>query len=290
MKTRLFLFTVSFLLLACSNDDENPLPEEQNTELKIKKYTSISIDANGSPNGEIVEYFFDENGKKTKDHIINSFSDYFWEYTYNDLGQVKRKAHNHLNYPIDFVENYYYGTNNKPWVVFRDWDNDGVNMDSISFSYQPQKINVQWHTPGQDRTEFSYNNEDVLTTIKHMGDPGTVGDEIITYDSSSNIINLNITFNLNHEVNHKYEYDEKINPFFEEFHNFPFNTYYYGYLSSHPLFISPSNATKITRIGTDSSENFVIETSYQYNSSNYPISSETKREGVLISQAIYEYY
>src|SRR5690606_83755 len=126
-----------------------------------------------------------------KDHIINSFYDYFWEYTYNDLGQVTRKAHNHLNYPIDFVENYYYGTNNKPWVVFRDWDNDGVGMDSISFSYQPQQINVQWFTPGQDRTEFNYNNTEILTSVKHIGDMGVISDEIITYDNSSNIINLN---------------------------------------------------------------------------------------------------
>ena len=290
MKTKLFLFVASFLLLACSNDDGNQPPEEQNTELKIKKYTSISFDANGNPNGEILEYFFDENGKKTKDHIINSFYDYFWEYTYNDLGQVTKKAHNHSGYPIDFVENYYYGTNNKPWVVFRDWDNDGVNMDSINFSYQPQQINVQWFTPGQDRTEFTYNNVEVLTAVKHIGDVGAISDEIITYDNSSNIINLNITSNLGYEVNHEYEYDEKINPFYEEFHNFPFNTYYYGFLSSHQLFISPSNATKITRIGTDSAENFTIETSYQYNSSNYPISSQTLLNGILSTQATYEYY
>ncbi len=290
MRHILFLFAASLLILACSNDDENPMPEEQNTELKIKKYTSIFVDANGTPNGEIIEYFFDEKGKKTKDHIINAFYDYFWEYTYNDLGQVTRKAHNHLSYPIDFVENYYYGTNNKPIVVFRDWDNDGVDMDSISFSYQPQQINVQWFTPGQDRTEFNYNNTEILTSVKHIGDMGAVGDEIITYDSSSNIINLNITSNLNYEVNHEYEYDEKINPFYEEFHNFPFNTYYYGYISSHPLFISPSNATKIIRAGTDSSEDYVLETTFQYNNSDYPISSITKKDGVLISQATYEYY
>ncbi len=169
MKTKLLLFAISLFLVACSNDDKSTQPEEQNS-FKIKKYTSISLDSNGSPNGEMVEYFFDENGKKTKDHIINSFYDYFWKYTYNNSGQVTRKAHDHLNYPIDFVENYYYGENSKPWIVFRDWDNDGADMDSISFSYQSQQINVQWHTPGQDRTEFTYNNAEVLTTVKHIGD------------------------------------------------------------------------------------------------------------------------
>lgn len=288
MKRILFLFTASLLFLACSNDDNNSSENPQ--ELKIKKYTRISFDANGTPNGEMIEYFFDENGKKTKDHIIDAFYDYFWEYTYNDLGQVTRKAHNHLNYPVDFVENYYYGENNKPWVVFRDWDADGVDMDSISFSYQPQQINVQWFTPGQQRTEFYYNNADVLISKKHFWDLGVVEDEIITYDNDFNIMNVNITSNFNGELNHDYEFDGKINPFYEEFHNYPFNTYYYGYLFDHSLFISPSNATKIIRVGTNSSENYVLEITFQYNDSDYPITSETKKDGVLISQATYEYY
>jgi hypothetical protein len=288
MKRIFFLFTASLLFLACSKDDNNGSENPQ--ELKIKKYTSISFDANGTPNGEMIEYFFDENGKKTKDHIIDAFYDYFWEYAYNDLGQITRKAHNHLNYPVDFVENYYYDQNDKPWVIFRDWDADGIDMDSISFSYQPQQTNVQWFTPGQQRTEFYYNNADVLISKKHFWDLGVVEDEIITYDNDFNIINVDITSNFNGELNHDYEYDGKINPFYEEFHNYPFNTYYYGYLFDHSLFISPSNATKITRVGTNSSENYVLEITFQYNDSDYPISSETEKNGVLISQATYEYY
>ncbi|WP_410006233.1 hypothetical protein [Aequorivita nionensis] len=288
MKRIFFLFTASLLFLACSKDDNNGSENPQ--ELKIKKFTSISVDANGTPNGEMIEYFFDENGKKTKDHIIDAFYDYFWEYAYNDLGQVTRKAHNHLNYPVDFVENYYYDQNDKPWVIFRDWDADGIDMDSISFSYQPQQTNVQWFTPGQQRTEFYYNNADVLISKKHFWDLGVVEDEIITYDNDFNIINVDIASNFNGELNHDYEYDGKINPFYEEFHNYPFNTYYYGYLFDHSLFISPSNATKITRVGTNSSENYVLEITFQYNDSDYPISSETEKDGVLISQATYEYY
>lgn len=288
MKRILFIFTVSLLFLACSKDDNNGSENPQ--ELKIKKYTSIFFDANGTPNGEMIEYFFDENGKKTKDHIIDAFYDYSWEYTYNEVGQVTRKAHNHLNYPVDFVENYYYDQNDKPWVIFRDWDADGVDVDSISFTYQPQQINVQWFTPGQQRTEFYYNNADVLISKKHFWDLGVVEDEIITYDNDFNIINVDITSNFNGELNHDYEYDGKINPFYEEFHNYPFNTYYYGYLFDHSLFISPSNATKITRVGTNSSENYVLEITFQYNDSDYPISSETEKDGVLISQATYEYY
>ncbi len=290
MKTKLILFAAaSIFLIGCSNDD-NTEPDSPR-ELKIKRYTSLSLDANGNPNGEMLEYYFDENGKKTKDHFINSSAAYFWEYTYNELGQVTEKAHNHVNLPVDFVENYYYNQNNKPWVVFRDWDADGVDMDSISFSYQPQQINVQWFTPGQERTEFYYNTSEVLTAVKHIGDMGIVSDEILTYDGSMNITNLNLTTDyFNSEINHAYEYDAKTNPFYEEFHNFPFNTYYYGYLFDHSLMMSPNNATKIIRTGTDTAENYVMEISYQYNDSNYPISSETRKDGVLVSRATYEYY
>lgn len=290
MKTKLILFAAaSVFLIACSNDD-NTEPDSPR-ELKIKRYTSLSLDANGNPNGEMLEYYFDENGKKTKDHFINSSAAYFWEYTYNELGQVTEKVHNHVNLPVDFVENYYYNQNNKPWVVFRDWDADGVDMDSISFSYQPQQINVQWFTPGQERTEFYYTTSEVLTAVKHIGDMGIVSDEILTYDSSMNITNLNLTTDyFNSEINHAYEYDAKTNPFYEEFHNFPFNTYYYGYLFDHSLMMSPNNATKIIRTGTDTAENYVMEISYQYYDSNYPISSETRKDGVLVSRATYEYY
>ncbi len=289
MKNILFVFTASLLLLACSNDD-NVGPETPQ-ELKIKKYTSISFDANGTPNGEMRDYYFDENGKKTKDYIKDGAGDYVWEYTYNNLGQVTKKTHNHLNYPIDFVEDYIYNSDNKLYVIFRDRDNDGVDVDSISFTYQTKQINAQWFTPGMERTEFYYNNTGVLTAVKHKGDLGIISDEVITYDGSFNITKLNVTTDyLNSESNYVYEYDGKINPFYEEFHSFHFNIDYYGYLSMHSLFISPSNATKITRTGSDPLENFVSTTSYEYNSSNYPVSSRTELNGTLLSQATYEYY
>lgn len=130
----------------------------------------------------------------------------------------------------------------------RDRDNDGVDVDSISFTYQTNQINTQWHTPRQDRTEFYYNNLGVLTGIKHKGDLGIVSDEIINYDSSSNIKQLNVTTDyFNSETNREYEYD-----------------------------------TKITRPGTNSSENYINEIYYEYNSSNYPVSSQTELNGILL--------
>src|SRR5690554_5373846 len=110
MKNLLFLFIATLLFLSCSSNDENSPPEEQNTELKIKKFTGISFDANGNPDGHLIEYYFDENGKKTKDHIIDVFGDYDWNYTYNNLGQVMNKSRTYLNYPTDIVEEYVYST------------------------------------------------------------------------------------------------------------------------------------------------------------------------------------
>ena len=291
MRRTLFLFSASLLALACSNDDSHQ-PEEQNTVFKIKKYTSISFDENETPNGQRIEYFFDENGKKTKDHIIDAFYEYIWEYTYHSFGQVTKKSRNHVNYPVDIVEEYIYNSENKLQKLYIDSNNDGVVEDSLIFTYQPNKIIAQWHTPGQERKEFSYTN-DVLTSVKHFEDLGINSDEIITYDGSSNITQIKITTDyFNSETSHSYEYDGKRNPFYKEFHDFYFNVAWRdgGNLSKNSLFFSPSNVTKTIRTSSDSSENFVSETTYQYNSSNYPLSSLTKINGTLFSQATFEYY
>ncbi len=292
MKRILFLFIASLFLLACSNDDTTA-PEEQNTDLKIKKYTSISFDENGDTNGQMIEYFFDENGKKTKDHIVDAFIDYVWQYNYNDLGQVTKKSRNHVNYPVDIVEEYFYDSENKLEKLYVDSNNDGVVEDSLILSYQPNKIIARWHTPGHESKELSYNNEDVLTSVKHLEDLGININEVFSYDSSSNIIliNLNTDF-FNSESTYSYEYDGKANPFYKEYHDFYFNIAWRagGHLFKNHLFFSPSNVAKTTRTGNDPSENFIIETSYTYNSENYPVSSETKLDGTLTSQETYEYY
>ena len=291
MKRILFLFTASLLFLACSNDDNNGPDYQQ--ELKIKKYTSLILDANGNPKGQKVEYFFDENGKKLKDHIIDDFYDYIWEYTYNDLGQVTKKSHNHVNLPVDIVEEYIYNSENKLKMLNIDSDNDGVVNDSLIFTYHNYKTIAQWSTPGSESREFYYNNDWALISKKHFNDLGIIIDEIITYDNSQNITELIETESpSNFQRNYKYEYDGKPNPFYKEFHNFSFNVTWRdgGFLSKYPLFFSPNNATKITRTSSDSSENFISETTYQYNTSNYPVSSQSKINGTLFSQATFEYY
>jgi len=293
MKHFIFLITASLLLLACSSDDENPEPEEQNVALKIKKYTSISFDENGSPNGHMVEYFFNENGKKTKDHIIDVFGDYTWEYAYNESGQVTKKSRKYLNYPIDIVENYMYNSENKLQKIFIDNDNNGVVEDSLKFTYQENQTIAQWHSTGQERKEFYYNNDGTLNSTKQIADLGIISDELIVHDASSNISQIKVTTAyFNSETNHEYEYDGKNNPFYNEFHDFYFNIVRRdgGLLSSHSLFFSPSNVTKTTFISNDPLENYTITSSYEYDSSNYPVSSEKKLNGVLQTQGSYEYY
>jgi len=289
MKRIFFLLTSSLLLLACSNDDNNGSENPQ--ELKIKKYSSISFDANGSPNGKMTEYFFDENGKKTKDHIIDVFGDYDWNYTYNALGQVTKKSRNHLNYPIDIVEKYIYNEENKLSYLFMDQENNGIYEDSLRFTYQTNQIIAQWYSPGDVRKEFYYDTSGNLNATKFIGDLGIVSEELITYDNTSNILQINyISGTTMHD--YAYEYDGKTNPFYKEFHAHFFNIVWRdgGLLSKYSLFFSPNNIIKITFTSTEPSENYTIETSYQYNSSNYPISSQTLLNGVLLNESTYEYY
>lgn len=288
MKRILFLFTASSLFLACSNDDDGGSEAAQ--ELKIKKYTSISFDANGSLNGEMIEYLFDENGKKTKGHIIDVFGNYEWDYTYNTLGQVTKKSRNHLNYPIDIVEKYIYNEN-KLSYLFMDQDNNGVYEDSLRFTHQTNQIIAQWHSPGDVRKEFYYDTFGNLNATKYIGDLGIVSDELTNYNNTLNILQINyISGTTLHD--YAYEYDGKTNPFYKEFQDHFFNIVWRdgGLLSTYSLFFSPNNITKITFTSTEPSENYTIETSYQYNNSNYPISSQTLLNGVLLTESTYEYY
>ncbi|RFN59674.1 hypothetical protein DZ858_06360 [Marixanthomonas ophiurae] len=279
--------------MACSSDDENPEPEEQNVEFKIKKYTEIIFDGNGTPNGNMIEYFFDENGKKTKDHIIDVFGDKTWEYTYNDLGEVTKKSRKYLNQPIDIVESYFYNSENKLQKIYIDENNDGVVEDSIKFTYQTNQITAQWYTPGQEKKEFHFNNNRVLTSTKYIADLGIVRDELIIHDDASNISEIKqSTAYFKSKKNYEYEYDGKTNPFYNEFHNFYFNIVKRdgGLLSSHSLFFSPNNVTKTILISSDPSENYIITSSYDYNNASYPVNSETELNGVLQTQGSYEYY
>ncbi len=123
MKTKLFLFTASLLLLACSNDDENPLTEEQNTELKIKKFTSIEVDSNGNPTGDRTEYSFNEDGTLAQKKIDEAISDYteIIYYSYNQLGQLTESNRTFVG------DNY-----NRKLAYFYDTAN---NLDYITESY-----------------------------------------------------------------------------------------------------------------------------------------------------------
>lgn len=291
MKNLIFLFIATLLFLSCSSNDENSPPEEQNTELKIKKFTGISFDANGNPDGHLIEYYFDENGKKTKDHIIDVFGDYDWNYTYNNLGQVMNKSRTYLNYPTDIVEEYVYSTENRLSYLFLDQDNNGVAEDSLRFTYETNQINAQWYSPGNDKKEFYYDAAGFLNATKYIGDLGVVTEELITYDSASNIVQINFTTGST-QHNYTYEYDGGINPLYKEFHDYYFNIVWRdgGLLSKYSLFFSPNNITKITFSSTEPSENYTITKNTIYNADGYPLSAEVRKNDVLIEELTYEYY
>ncbi|SRX75509.1 hypothetical protein [Aequorivita antarctica] len=288
MKRIFFLFTASLFFLACSNDDNGSGALQ---ELKIKKYTSISFDANGNQDGHLIEYYFDENGKKTKDHIIDIFGDYEWNSSYNTLGQVAKKSRKYLNYPVDIVEKYIYNEENKLSYLFMDQDSNGVYEDSLRFTHQTNQIIAQWYSPGDVKKEFYYDAAGNLNAINYIGDLGVVSEELITYDSASNIMQINFTSGST-QHDYKYEYDENTNPFYKEFHDYYFNTVWRdgGLLSKYSLFFSPNNITKIIFTSSEPSENYIITKNTIYNNDGYPISAVVKKDDVLIEELIYEYY
>lgn len=291
MKSILFLFTASLLLMACSTDDNNGPVETQ--ELKIKKYKNVFLDRDGNPNGQIVEYSFDENGKRTSEHKITDFSDFIWTYNYNDLGQVIKKTISYTGSSERGAEEYFYNSEKKLDKIYIDYDGDAVVEDSLKLTHQANKITIQHYDVGYSKKIFNFNSQGILLSTNSIGDMGIDTEEKIFYDGHYNITELHITTEyFEYSQNISYLNDGEVNPFYNEFKEFYFNIVWRdgGSLSQYPLFFSPSNVTKTTSVGSSSSENFTSQTLYEYNNSGYPLSSETKIDGVLKSRATYEYY
>jgi len=295
MITKLFLFTASLLLLACSNDDKNIQPEEQNIELKIKSYVERGVDENGNLNGDDKEWFFDESGKIEQRRIAEIFySDVrIIDYAYNNLDQIIEHKTTFLNSSGFATLKYYYDSEKKLDYISEILE-QGVRDTILDLIHTPDTIKIIF-SPSDLKILIFENN--ILKQINEEGDLGYYGEEMITYDGSQNIIDRTITGNSSTGNDfysiYEYEYDDKVNPLYPYFNEHPLNfleqpTFSLNYYAP---FISPNNFTKysfVTDYAPD--RNFIITRDFQYNNDGYPVSSEIKKNGVLISKGSYEYY
>ena len=109
----LFLFTASLLLLACSDDDNDPQSEEQ-TDFKIKKLSKTFYLEDGT--SYRLDYLYDLSGKITK--WIQDYADvnalFHDDYLYNELGQILESKTTNIieNYVVRTIS-YEYDTSNR---------------------------------------------------------------------------------------------------------------------------------------------------------------------------------
>lgn len=291
MMHKLFLFTASLLLLACSNDDNGT---NDITELQIKKFTSTSVDANRNPTGSSTEYFFAGNGtfiqKKTNNIPVGETK--ITDYAYNQLGQLTEAKTRFVELNGSRTLGYNYDSNNNLDKI-TDAFNGETPETYYQLTYEPNKINVEHQSPGfYDQLNYTNNK---LTSITRLFDLGGSSTENLTYDAANNIIQNAITgFNgtADYNKNYTYEYDNKINPLYPYYNEYPLNLLSENFFSLDysKLFFSPNNFTKEVYTDSESQNNYTITKSYQYNEDGYPVSAEVMRDGVLTILATYEYY
>ena len=147
MKRILFLFTASLLLLACSNNDDNGPNGPQ--ELKIKTFTTIGVDVNGVPTGDITEYSFNENGTLSQKKTDEAASDYrrVINYTYNQLGQLTESNMTFIGVNTNRRLGYNYDSANKLDYITESYDGE-IPEIYFELTHGPNKISVEHRSPG----------------------------------------------------------------------------------------------------------------------------------------------
>jgi hypothetical protein len=297
MKRILFLFTATLILLACSNDD-NSQPEEQNTELKIKKFTSLGVDANGTPNGNSLEYFFNEDGTLSQKNEDEANSNYtrIINYYYNPLGQLTKSIMTFSGVNTNRTLAYFYDSSDKLDYITESVDGADPNL-YFELTHQPNKITIEYASPGF-YTTLNFNNS-TITSIDNLFDLGGHSTEDLVYDATNNILERpkvtvsGIPGEPDTFVENSYQYDDKINPLYASYNNYPLNLLgqYWFNLDYWKPFFSPNNFTSEVYTNTLRPEdNYTLLRTFQYNEDGYPTGAVVKKDGALVKELTYEYY
>lgn len=293
MKRILFLFTVSLLFLACSNDDSNSQPEEQ-TDFKIKKLSKTFYLEDGT--SYRLDYLYDLSGKRTK--WIQDYADintlFHDDYLYNELGQIlESKTTNIIENYVARTISYEYDTSNRISSVTYT-SADGFSNTS-HLTYENNTVFVDDDFGGHKSLIFNEEGK-LIETFSRSNEPlnGTVTETINYNGDLVSSIHYEYSIGTGSTEDYVYEYDNKTNPLFENFKN-NINNYIYNFTGSMKSFktdFSANNFTKVKFTSTlpDPNLNYTDVFTTQYNPQGFPISAEVKRNGVLFEKLTYEYY
>src|SRR5690606_38326322 len=219
MKTTFFLFAASFLLLACSNDDKSTQPEEQNTELKIKKLSKTFYVEDGT--SYRLDYLYDESGKRTK--WIQDFYDentlFHDDYLYNADGNIlESKTTNVTENRVIRIISYDYDSANRISTVTYNSPSGLTNNSYLT--YENNNVFIEDDFGGTKKLVFS-NEGKLIETISDSSDPlnGTITETINYSGDLITSIHYEYSYGSGSTEDYIYEYDDKINPLFENFNN-----------------------------------------------------------------------
>lgn len=294
MKRILFLFMASLLLLACSNDDSiSEEQEEQQTEFKIKKFTTHTYPENSDPE-DITVRVFSETGEPIYDSLYSppSQSDYkqLAEFSYNTNGFTSEINFSSTtigpNYRID---DYSYYSDNRITNIFYK-DNAGDTVSKKEYTYENGSIRMYQANTVQN---YYFNNEGLISKVKSSLEfsssifvPEYLNENINTITDSIKMGSLLII------ETRTIQYDEKINPLFGYIKDNYLNSFFGTYSSffRQENYFSKNNFTQINFTSTSPNSDYIIIKTTQYNEAGYPTSAIVKKNDVVIQELTYEYY
>lgn len=233
MKKLLFLFIVFFLILSCSSDDTN-------TNSQPILLTKIVETVNYNGNIETYTFNFSYDGNR----MISQYTDNY-QILFTYTGNLITKIEYLNNNTISQIEEFVYNSNQKL-------------INYKSFQYEN---NLEYY--GQE-VDYTHNSDGTVSYIKSTGFLPNLT------DSSTGTINFNseglvATIVSSTGYNKSYVYDSKNNP-------------YKNILGIEKILFTSDNGSSlirnlITKVETDNFSTYTVNSTYTYNSNNFPTES-----------------
>lgn len=289
MKTKLFLFAASLLFLACSNDDK-PKPEEQQNTFKIKKISGTFF------TGNQYATFYDETGKKTKSISTDNSGNPVLQddYLYSDTGQIKEFKVTSLPNNVVLITNIYEYNSDDKISKINTISEDG-SIETSHFNYDDNLISINYESGGNKKYIF---NEDgkLIQTIYFTGQPlnNTITETINYNGELITSLHYEQSYNSDYIEDFIFEYDDKINPLYENFTAY-INNYIYNYnkydlrryREEFSANVSTTTTFNTTIPGAFSyTDGFTIT----YNDEGLPMSTVVTKNNNFYKEVTYEYY
>lgn len=287
---KIFIAGLLFVLVAAcaKKDDGDSDGDGQNSVRHISEYKHTTFNEFPQPNS--YEAYFNEIGKYIRinsDHFDNVLPGYeLFEYTVFDKIETIKFYLSDGTYSSNFE--YEYDASNK---LTKLTDNAAQSLPlNTVFTYNGNEVTTLQLESGKTGS-FTFNSDNRLIETSHDSGPSDVTRQEISYDSQGKVVEIRSYFNNVANGMITFEYDDKINPFYEAFMDDPLSYFtreiFDVDFSGYSNFFSPANVTKITRSGNPPS---IDSRTIQYNDDDYPTSATTMRNGELRSMETFVYY